>query len=110
MTELLDCPFCGSEGIMHKRPVRSSAFGYEKADEYWYRVSCSDLRCFAATDEYEEERFAAEAWNTRAERTCTPTENKYSHLNCCSECGRSLGIVPGLLYSYCPGCGAKVVE
>lgn len=97
MTELKPCPFCGGEAS--KRLFYGTRYG----------VYCDE--CDARVGGlFGTEAEAVEAWNTRAERTCYPSENLYGFLMCCSECGRSLKDIGGTLFNYCPNCGAKVVE
>lgn len=53
---------------------------------------------------------AIKAWNTRAERTCEPV--RYNGISFrCSVCGswRIENEIDDCLYSYCPGCGARVI-
>ena len=102
-TELLPCPFCGGEAhvVDHHN------------DDGSVSVGCANDTCLGFSGLgwlYGTEAEAIEAWNTRAERTCYPSENLYGFLMCCSECGRSLKDVGGTLFRYCPSCGAKVVE
>jgi len=65
---------------------------------------------------------AARAWNTRVERTCHDSNNRFNAWQC-SECGATLLLmfddfgeptfsVDGVadVPHYCPNCGAKVVE
>lgn len=54
MSDLLTCPFCGSSRV--------------EIVGYFPFVRCKG--CGAETDNYSDEEAAAEAWNTRAERTC----------------------------------------
>lgn len=96
MSELLPCPFCGGEANTVLR----------NADD-WH-VECHD--CAAKSGTYGFKKYAIEAWNTRAERTCrmyrrgTSTDNRE-----CSECGASYR--GDVLYplNFCPSCGAKVI-
>lgn len=100
MSELLSCPFCGSSRV-------------EVVGHFPF-VRCKE--CEAETDNYDDKEAAAEAWNTRAERTCEIvhddllSEQYYGPMARCSHCGAALPeefIGP---YYYCPRCGAKVVE
>ena len=99
MSELLRCPFCGSEAeiVTLNMLAEHSPVG----------VGCSS--CAAILGEYSDyKRFNTEAeaiaaWNTRAERTCELSRYGY-----CSECGtwiKDATYTP----NYCPNCGAKVI-
>lgn len=109
--ELKPCPFCGGE----------AAFGANSCQGFEY-VRCASCKartwsCYDTKDQ------AAEAWNTRAERTCKPnvymddqiTESIQRWLGEC-DCGAILGEgtdeyrVSLCFPNYCPCCGAKVVE
>ena len=95
MTSLLPCPFCGGEAALHS---------YAQFGVHW--VSCTE--CKGDTEPSSSSKQAIEAWNKRVERTCKPAKNKHGFLNCCSECGRTLIKTAGVLYNYCPNCGARV--
>lgn len=90
---LLPCPFCGGEADI-----------WEEYRNTW-NVYCT--RCGAETG-YPAGSFpeaeAVAAWNRRFERTCRYVGDEAS--GGCSECRGWLD--PGC--SYCPSCGAKVVE
>ena len=94
MTELKPCPFCGGEadivvyGATGEHTIECLTCGAEGATEY---------------DKAE----AIEAWNTRAERTCSRVVIDGWLWNC-SECGYRSDT--GHLYNYCPNCGARVVS
>lgn len=115
MTELLPCPFCGSEAELHP------AYDIDTDDVDGYFVICRNKNCTAwpETAEYPTEAEAIEAWNTRAERTChiDPFVKDEFRGYQCTNCGIRKGIykTDGLLvahmgFNYCPNCGAKVVE
>ena len=120
------CPFCG--GGAHIREVVSAC-------SVVYTVGCSDSECMGfetlLCKPTPEEAIAA--WNRRAERTCrvATKERRFSQTQTlvtksCSACGYAFGdeerrpILPGLdetmvldpvhVPSYCPHCGARVVE
>ena len=108
MTELRECPFCGSTDIgIYQFGIIPDA-----------SVRCES--CGSSTDsEYSTVEEAVEAWNTRYEPTCTmeADEDAYSMV-ICSKCGyveESLLFVPEdgpieFTGKYCPNCGAKVIE
>lgn len=87
---LLPCPFCGGEAL--------AVF----ADDLFF-VGCMAPSCggYVLSDSLKE---AVAAWNRRFERTCRYVGDEVS--GGCSECRGWLD--PGC--SYCPNCGAKVVE
>lgn len=124
MSELKPCPFCGGRQT------------YRKHDGGVWLTTTNHKRGCIMRDALSFVAFATEAeaiaaWNTRtervdecetnnktgdivthdsqAERTCRPSMNKYGFSMCCSECGTSLVKSAGVLYNYCPNCGAKVV-
>lgn len=99
MEILKPCPFCGGEAHIS---VSSDGYGVECSND-----RCIDMLCLNAIPTEAE---AIKAWNTRAERTCKPSENSHGYLKCCSECGRSLIKFAGILFNYCPNCGAKVAD
>ena len=106
MTELLPCPFCGGEArIFH--------FSSAVRDEVWHAV-CEKPFCTIGPDGYTEAE-AIEAWNTRAERMCrflpfrgpiSDTDEIGDRKGVCSVCSAYMHEQ----YSYCPNCGAKVVD
>ena len=101
--ELKPCPFCGGE---------ANTFQTRWTNNRWYTCcpSCETI-CglpdgYDFVGKYDTEAEAAEAWNTRAERTCHD-EAKYPDFFVCSACHVTIGKwVP----RYCPNCGAKVVD
>lgn len=107
--ELKPCPFCGGE----PRLVEEISLA---------KIACMNRGCevepetpwFWSVDE------AAEAWNTRAERTCKAAnvaEYAWDDFEC-SECGwvtwsflmEHEGCGTVCKPRYCPNCGAKVVD
>lgn len=116
MQELKPCPFCGGEADVH----------YFAHDDSECTVMCSNPNCRASvsakscgsmTTAYNRAR---KLWNRRAERTCRvgcypPGHEDNLHYEVCSECGTILTASrPGDRHaaraSYCPRCGARVVE
>ena len=104
--ELMPCPFCGA-------PAK---FTYISKKRVF--AGCTNRKCPVGvhTANYATDAEAAEAWNSRAERTCHVTferifdEYPYEAPHC-SECGQFFaGYVRGKWPRYCPNCGAKVVE
>ena len=110
--ELKPCPFCGGEALLGLR--FPGDYPFRPYERRWATVSCG--RCAARVtraglDGTEEgaAKDAAEAWNTRAERTCHDIggEAPFTALFRCSEC---LTMDFGGTPFYCRNCGAKVVE
>lgn len=96
-TELLPCPFCGGEAYTLSQAPNGTG----------YSVGCHDDECrgfIALSWIYKTEAEAIQAWNTRAERTCTMTLDGTDGMFGCSECYEN--IPP--LSNYCPNCGKKV--
>ena len=108
--KLLSCPFCGGEGNVGYYPYVA---GME--EEPW-AAFCAEEGCYAAIWAATEAE-AIEAWNTRHERTCRAEmdwdamEDEISGYRIwrCS-CGELFLYFRGRKPSYCPECGAKVVE
>ena len=103
-SDLLFCPFCGGEA--HIKEVVSAC-------SVVYTVGCPDSGCMGfetlLCKPTPEEAVAA--WNRRSERTCRDEcEAPQSFL--CGECGWFDTDFDGLPleYSFCPNCGARVVE
>ena len=125
---LLNCPFCGGEAHVLSEKTHNGGRRF--------RVGCYDPCCSGAAFEgavFFDKSDAITAWNRRAERTChvETTERRVSQTQTlvtksCSACGYAFGdeevrpILPGLdetmaldpvhVPSYCPHCGARVVE
>ena len=124
MSETLKpCPLCGGEAVIQR---------FNTHPNLPFRIICA---CGAEIrgGKGESESDVAERWNRRAERTCRveTTERRVSQTQTlvtksCSACGHAFGseevrpILPGLdetmvldpvdVPSYCPHCGARVVE
>lgn len=101
MSELRECPFCGGEVTME----------YAVADHYIDCPTCQRRH-------WEEDAGMKNAgrdglirwWNTRFERTCEKVPGKMHYGERrpkCSECGYGLG---DPRWTYCPSCGAKVID
>lgn len=115
--ELKPCPFCGGEPIMSSYTYSLSGAGIQ------YKVECERHDCPAQPTvdwHYWTAEEAAEAWNTRAERTCKPanvSEYAWDDFEC-SECGwvtwsffmEHEGCGTVCQPRFCPNCGAKVVD
>ena len=108
--ELKPCPFCGEDHV-------SVAYtGYADEGCVLYTLGCSTTNCpghISGSWRYFNLERAAEAWNRRAERTCT-VENIYStgyQETDWGECSSCCGVFPyqGDVVA-CPKCGAKVVD
>ena len=100
-TELKPCPFCGSDGAV----VRMGGS---------YFVMCETCTCCRVKG-YGSEAAAIEAWNTRSERTCRiesvfNDDWEYPIWDYELSCGHSFEAIIKEAPTYCPECGAKVVE
>jgi len=115
MSELLPCPFCGSNDVRIADVCSITFIG-----------NCMNCGTSCGCKDTEEEAIAA--WNTRyepmmdaipmteenmrkhgwvKERTCNLTEN--GDLLHCSYCGAAAQGQSWAYWHYCPNCGAKVV-
>lgn len=112
--ELKPCPFCGAAPA-------TNCFGSEGVFPEMACVICINEECASRPEVWgETEEAAAEAWNTRAERTCFARPHYSTRSDTfgtpigfdCSECAYALTQDPDkpILWRYCPNCGAKVVE
>jgi len=107
MTELKPCPFCGGEA---ETLTAESMYG-----GYLFSIMCND--CCSRGDIYDTEAEAIEAWNTRAVETCSvvasysPSDmNEDDEWYFAFSCGHELYWDEPEPPSFCPDCGAKVVE
>lgn len=134
MSELKPCPFCGGEATIRREDdmwiVECRHHGWSSKDD----VGCSyagDISLYVEISgkvnhwtheiEYAEKdidlakKKAIEAWNRRAERTCSMEYNEEwsgdelypTECYNCSECGH---MTSDGMPSYCPNCGAKVTD
>lgn len=105
MTELKPCPFCG--GSVHMTTVNNDDLP-NKMHYFLCRSCCKKITLWSkSADLNNAEAEAIEAWNTRAERTCTAVLAKSDYASTCSECGAMLA---NWAMQYCPNCGARVTE
>lgn len=124
--ELKSCPFC--DGV----PLLSGGlYDYDGGDRYYYYSATFECNCgltFEVRNKWPKVYtssenaldFAIDAWNTRAERTCTNMKMDGSYFMC-SQCHASFDMLdddgePVIWWddspqfnSYCPHCGARVV-
>uniref|UniRef100_UPI00359C8F0A Lar family restriction alleviation protein n=1 Tax=Collinsella bouchesdurhonensis TaxID=1907654 RepID=UPI00359C8F0A len=101
--DLLPCPFCGGEAL--------NVEWVTSHDERGWAVACKNPECLMNQGAriLRTEAEAAEAWNRRAERTCHVID--HGAVGACSACGAEcFGSPEGNKGTYCPNCGAKVVE
>lgn len=103
MKELKPCPFCGSKKTRFVKKMIT-----------WHLAMCGC--CGASSGYWFSREQAAESWNTRREKTCSPKwwDNASGAAFArgeCSECGGYLleDIKENKPRPYCPHCGAKVI-
>ena len=110
MSELLTCPFCGSEAS-------------ERTVGDYFQIGCPDYACLAYIVDMRLQE-AVNDWNTRVERmrhivpmdaAGNPPYRKgdlimNSLSDGCSKCGCPFDTLNYGVPNYCPNCGAKVVE
>lgn len=108
MSELLPCPFCGGRQTYRKHDggVWLTTTNHKRG------CIMRDALAFVA---FSTEAEAIEAWNTRAERTCSVVciidglimdEPNSIELSC----GHTFETWDEVPPNYCPSCGAKVVD
>lgn len=107
------CPFCGGRAVLDEYACGEMNITVEHADGCWLTEYEGVLDVLVT-----EKSAYVEAWNTRAERTCT------AHIGdgdtrgwwVCDSCGDLFDSLSALACkkrkapNYCPNCGAKVVE
>lgn len=100
---LKPCPFCGSEEVYVEE------YEHHPGAVRW-RVLCAGCMAGIDTGTRQSAGAAVPDWNRRAERTChDEAGSQQSFL--CSECGWFWNDQEDDLgFSYCPNCGARVVE
>lgn len=109
--ELKPCPFCGGEAVIVEvkdNPPETIA------------IQCKSGCCISVHHKWMEENVLIEAWNTRAERTCTFSvyQSGDEHFPTCSACGYEAAREEcedyvGVMYyekRFCPNCGARLVQ
>lgn len=106
MMELKPCPFCGGDALLVHYTIAPC------------RVVCEECGCGTHWFANEESDMAVAAWNRRAERTCgewrgDPSPYAITNFEAheddelwCEHCDIELDED----WSYCPSCGAKVVD
>lgn len=101
--ELKPCPFCGLEDS----PDDATAH------EPWcyLRMLAENFHDLHYGNEIRHrEEAMKKAYNTRAERTCHINWDKELFCFACDSCDHISMMVPDSRPTYCPNCGAKVVE
>ena len=107
MSELKPCPFCNGEASVLRMDYGddSTVWGVFCANDSDDSFSHGHF-----IDNFATEAEAIDAWNTRAERTCTREKHGVktdgSWRLRCSLCGYGIG---DKRFNYCPNCGARVV-
>lgn len=103
--ELKPCPFCGGEAHV-------LAQHWDDGSHVWW-VECA--ACGAEGMRCDDGQHAIDAWNTRAERTCTfePESSGLLGQYKCSSCNDTVRLASLKMLErlhYCPNCGTKVVN
>lgn len=101
--ELKPCPFCGGE-------ARFETYGGTAC-----AVVCQTCGCGTPTMRLDDGMIAADLWNRRAERTCRMEYNEEwsgdeLYPTECYNCSECHYMTSDGMPSYCPNCGAKVVD
>ena len=96
MTELKPCPFCGGEAAYSSE--RGQVICKEPTCRGWLQPNCWV---------YLSKQNAISHWNRRAERTC---HHKDGAFGIETECGARYDVWAEGAWSYCPNCGAKVMN
>lgn len=101
MSELKFCPFCGGRQTYRKHDggVWLTTTNHKRG------CIMRDALAFVAFDTEAE---AIAAWNSRAERVCQNVDDHKTVWFICSVCGYPQKL--SYTRSYCPQCGAKVVD
>ena len=137
--EIKPCPFCGGQARLEAeyKTVRvegttryiAGVETFDTHDSVSVEVGCENDWCLGRLDEritFSSVDSAIEAWNTRHERTCRDVTGEGNiQAFTCSECGcwvaydeywetgiyvQTEGQPVHIHPSYCPNCGAKVVD
>lgn len=104
--KLRKCPFCGGEADMVDEGSECSP------DRFW--ACCPNPSCFVeGTGVYATEEEAAQAWNTRVERTCHDDGRGVFRCDACGAFVRRdavIDCIDDIPIRYCPNCGARAVS
>ena len=108
--ELRECPHCGATRGLY---TLDEYGGLCVDDDLIAQIFCDNCKSAFENESANNGKELIEAWNTRAERTCT-VENIYStgyQETDWGECSSCCGVFPyqGDVVA-CPKCGAKVVD
>ena len=110
--ELRECPHCGATRGLY---TLDEYGGLCVDDDLIAQIFCDNCKSAFENESANNGKELIEAWNTRAERTCTLTNRRWDNGMCtwgveCSECGARFEHETGECWRYCPSCGAEVVE
>ena len=111
VNELKPCPLCGSPAHFDDAGIEHDLKQYS----IWSVWCDNEDECGCCTGDFDTKEEAAAVWNRRAERTCRMKVHAATCMRICSECGAAYGIFVKTPYdfkapSYCPNCGARVVQ
>lgn len=101
MSELKPCPF--------QKPGETHDVRFIELKPGYGQIGCADCGFWFPSEEMISRKNAIERWNARDERACrweavTNPCGEVTEFMC--ECGCCMGYIP----SFCPSCGARVVE
>lgn len=115
--ELKPCPHCGATRGLY---TLDEYGGLCSDDDLIAQIFCDNCKSAFENESANNGKELIKAWNTRAERICTPIrlkayktlpngDKKFTHYNYfCSECCRPIRLKGNP--SYCRHCGAKIKE
>lgn len=109
--ELRECPHCGATRGLY---TLDEYGGLCVDDDLIAQIFCDNCKSAFENESANNGKELIEAWNTRAERTCTYVEHvdAYGYYYQCSECQYEMdgGEFEHYELAHCMGCGAKIAE
>ena len=107
--ELKQCPFCEGESEVCEGGINGKTWVYGLVE---HKGGCFFLADGLPTKYQHIMEYDFDAWNSRAERTCTVGDSYwlFDEYTCHLSCGHAITWCRDAAPSYCPVCGAKVVS